>query len=177
MALIQNKMMKRGDRVTLKFLARGDVTAKKLTYVCKESTDLTADRLIEKRNTLAGGSVSEMAATYDLNTEKTEILVEILSSNTQDLTPSAYPHDIEAVQVDNPLIKETIIEGTLTLAVDVQTPFDGFTLPTGAKRFLPIDANDANVGDLIQCTWDSEAQKNVFSFISIAQLKSQLGII
>lgn len=175
--LTQNKAMKRGDRVTLKFVASGNIVQTKLSFVMKESTEITADRIIEKRNSLAGGSAKELSATFDESLQKTVILVEILTADTNLLPAGTYPFDIESVSMIDASDVHTPIDGKLVITADVQTPLDGWTYPKGAKRFAQVDASLFNNGDFIQAVWNPELQQMVFKPLSMIDLRKLLGLI
>jgi hypothetical protein len=137
----------RGDTKDLTFVISGDVTARELFFTTKASTTPTGSRLIEKANTLGGGDATELEASYA--SPDTTITVHILPVDTDDLQQTLLYADIESVDAADATDVLTIANGTLTLDVDVRTPFDGSALPADAERYVPVLASDYTDGDVI----------------------------
>lgn len=134
----------RGDSKTLSFSYAGDITAQSLSFVVKADKGLTSSRLIQKLNSVAGGSVSEIKTTYDDDAQSTEIEVYLEAEDTQDLTNKILVYDLLLGSAN------TIYMGNLYLEGDVQTPYDGTNLPTSnAVRYMPIYAADVADGQYI----------------------------
>lgn len=127
---------KRGDSASLKIILDSDYSSHTLSFVVKESTDLTADRLIEKLT-------ASMIITYDTDADKSIILIPIEPEDTADLEAKEYLWDLLSVAED-----KTIAGGAFSLIADVQTPFDGFALPESAVRFQQVDAANGAVNDI-----------------------------
>ena len=165
--------IKRGDPKELIFYCPGNLSTYKIIFVVKANKVLTSNRLIQKKNTAAGGSGSELIA--EVSGNETKITVKLEAADTQDFTALKYDYDITAQPADDSTDPETIEGGIINIDQDVQTPYDGFDLPVSATRFLQVDASNGLVGDLIQITTDDNGDR-VFSFITIEELKTQLGI-
>lgn len=155
----QNLTVIRGDQQKINFVIYEDLTASLLSFVVKENKEFTSDRLIEKK--------SPQGISIIVSADVTTITVTLEPADTQDLTGRYYVYDI--VQDDY----TTLVSGTITLIGDVQTPFDGFATPETAKRFITIDVEDSEIGDIIQTQFNSLGNKK-FTFISLTELKSQL---
>lgn len=104
----------------------GDWTDHKLTWVVKSDISAT-ERLITKKNTLAGGSDDELEAV--LNNGSTEIYISVQATDTQTFTATKYDHDCIAVDNTDATIEQTIFKGVMLVHLDVQTPFDSSAVP------------------------------------------------
>ena len=144
----KNYEILRGDPANLICYVPGDVTTQKLIFVVKASKDLTGDRLIEKKNTAAGGSDDEIIITYANG--KTKITVKLLKEDTQDFIETTYYHDTTSQPIGNATDPVTVSGGTLTIDKDVQSPFDGTNLPAAAERLVPILASQLTAGKLLK---------------------------
>ena len=164
----------RGDKTDFSFVVTGDHTARKLRFVVKADKTITGDRLIEKKNTLFGGSDAELEAAYSSTTGKTTITVHILEDDNSDFANSKYYFDIVSISNTDPDDTETIVKGTINNNFDVQTDYDGTNLPSSATRYVNLDASEAEVGDMVQCQLVGGVK--TFVLITIADLKTQLGI-
>jgi len=162
-----NLKYKRGTKGTVLIQLSGDHTGRELIFVVKETSELTANRIIEKKK-----SLSEITAVYDSDVDTTDITVQIEAEDTADLTAANYPWDIDSVSTDD---VKTPDGGYFTLLGDVQTPFDGFSLPSGATRFLQIDARDF-LADIMIIT-DTKDGVMVFRTITLEELKQKLNQI
>lgn len=138
----------RGDPKELIFYAPGNISAQKIIFVVKADKVLTSNRLIEKKNTLAGGNDNQLMATYANG--KTRITIKLLKEDTQDFTAETYYHDTTAQPTDNSTDPVTISGGELTIDQDVQTPFDGTNLPATAERYLSVLASQLTAGKLVK---------------------------
>jgi hypothetical protein len=134
----------RGDTKTLTFQVSGDVTASALSFVVKADKVITSSRLIQKLNTVAGGSNSEILASYDSEALVTTISVYIEKIDTQDLTKKFYYYDLLVGT------SSTSHYGTLYLEQDVQTDYDGTDLPADGKRYIPVILSNINNNDFIK---------------------------
>jgi hypothetical protein len=122
--MLQNKEIRRGDDVSLVFATSTDYSTKSIIFITKRDKTLTSARIIEKKNTVAGGSNAE------LEVSASAITVHILEGNTQSLEDEFLYFDIYN-NTDN----ETLFHGKLWILADVQTPYDSGSLPSSE---LPI---------------------------------------
>ncbi len=136
----------RGDKTNLSAIVQGDYSTYKLIFVVKADKELTSDRLIEKKNTLAGGT--GITATY--NGKVTSFVISIDKEDTQDFTNLVYYYDLTATSISDTSNIKTILTGTLNLTFDVQTPYDGTDLPNNATRYLPILPDSFHAGEFIK---------------------------
>jgi len=135
------------DRIEIK--KQGDYTQHKLTFVVKADKVLTSDRLVEKMNTLAGGSDDGIEATLDAD-GYTTFAISLECTDTQDLTLPGYYYDLVAEDADDSTKSVTIASGNLRNEYDVQSPFDGLDLPDTAERLLPILASNFEDQEIIK---------------------------
>lgn len=163
----ENKELVRGDKQSLVFTYSGDLSARKLIFVMKASRSLTASRLIEKKNTAAGGGDTELTATYSASTGLTTITVIILKANTSALSAQTYYYDITSEAAGDAADHTTILTGKAYLIADVQTPTDGsvvINLDTSRIRYV-------YPGDTVKSVVDAfsdEAIDNVYTVIVFA---------
>jgi hypothetical protein len=132
-----DKEVWRGDYSERTFLVPGNHTARKLIFVVKASKAVTASRLIEKKNDIAGGSTSEIEVSAQGT--MTKIIVKILKANTDALTSAIYYYDITTEHASNDSDHYTICWGNFDLSHDIQTPYDGalvYNVDTSLIRYV-----------------------------------------
>lgn len=165
-----NFLVERGDAYLgddrLEIIIPGDWTTYKLSWAVKETKVITDDKLIWKRNSLAGGSDAELEAV--LEGSNTVIKISLLEADTHDLQVFKNYHDLEATDAVDSDKKKTIAKGEFKIDADVQTGFDGSALPSDAVRFQQLDASNSAVGDLTH-TIEVNGVK-YFEFISPTEL-------
>jgi hypothetical protein len=108
----------------------------------KGSKEITADRIIEKKNVLAGGSIDQIKTTYEDDRNETLLEVYILPADTGDLASTIYYYDVDSVSTSTTSDNEPVAYGEVEIIQDVQTDYDGKDLPEQAKRFLSIDTTN-----------------------------------
>ena len=137
-----NKQIVRGDKAEITWTYSSDISSYEIIFVVKASRDAAAgefsNRLIQKKNTVAGGSDSQLTAVYST---QTTITVKLLPEDTQDLQAKTYYYDIIKRDHADTTDSRTIFSGNFTLIADVQTPFDGLDLPLNATRVIPISSD------------------------------------
>lgn len=123
----QDKKFQRGDKQTLIYKAKGDHSSRKIIFAMKEKINpVTTNRILEKKNTLAGGSESQITASYDPVSGLTTINVLLNKENTQSLTSLFYFADITSESLADAADHITIVPThTLKNLFDVQTDLDG----------------------------------------------------
>jgi len=157
--------IKRGDPIILSLQVNGDITAYKIIFVAKLSTDISAERLIEKKNSVAGGT--DIETTYADGV--TQIDISLTSDDTNYLTTFRLFYDITQQISDDSLEPETIAEEEIRLTADVQTPFDGWAIPNYTTRFQLVNAQDLPADTLIFCKIINS--QKVFTTLTIPELK------
>lgn len=170
-----NFLIERGDAYLdedrLEIRVPGDWTSYKCSWAVKLDKEISSDRLIEKNNTLAGGSNDELELQLEGN--ETVFKISLLNEDSSDFQNPKYFHDLIFVDPNNNAKSKTLAKGEFKVEFDVQTPFDGFATPANAVRFLQVDASSAEIGDLLQVSLSSEGEK-VVGIVTLAELKRQL---
>jgi hypothetical protein len=110
----------------------------------------TADILIQKLNSAAGGDDAQITATYANG--KTKITVKLEKDDTQDFTEEVYSYDITVQPADNSTEPETVAIGELAMIGDVQNDYSGSNLPGSGGRYITIDLVDYDEGDFLIVT-------------------------
>jgi hypothetical protein len=98
-----------------------DVTTRKINFGVK-LTPSDSDRIIDKKNTVDGGSDSEVELT--LSNSVTTIVPKILPSDTQGETTTYCVYEIISVDASDATDKETLFKGNFKLLGDVLRPND-----------------------------------------------------
>ena len=160
--VIQDREIPRGDYIELPFFVPGDHTARKLIFVIKASTDLTASRLVERKNTVAGGGDTELTATAVRNS--TLITVKLLKANTQAFTQDEYYFDVTSEHASTSSDHYTVVHGQLTMDLDVQSPYDGAAVPVVDTSLIRYVYSGQSVKDII-AEFSDEAADKVYGVI------------
>lgn len=129
--MLRNKEIRRGDQVDLTFILDGDVSSDAIVFIAKRDKTLTSARIIEKKNTVAGGGNTELEVAYSSTNLKSTVTVHILEGNTQALTDEFLYFDIYN-NTDN----ETLIHGKMWILADVQSPYDSGSVPSSEIPIL-----------------------------------------
>lgn len=130
------KEVMRGDPREEIIYISGNYSAHRLVFVTKADKVLTSDRLIEKKNTAAGGNDNQLTAVYANG--KTKVTVKLLKTDTQDFSQDTYYYDLTAQIADQSTDPVTLAYGELQLIEDVQTDYDGTNLPADGQRYIPV---------------------------------------
>jgi len=163
--------VKRGDYKELVFKHKGDVTAKILSFVVKLTKDQSSNRLVFKRNTIAGGDTNQISASY--TSPNTTITVKILSSDTWDLNAKLYYYDLVSIEPTDSNKEVTLFDGKFNIPWEVQGPFDGTDLPDNATRITTVSlANATSLYSTI--VWDTTGK--YYYPISLNDFKNLLNI-
>ncbi|MBI1939190.1 MAG: hypothetical protein HYS25_13860 [Ignavibacteriales bacterium] len=126
----------------------GNHSARNLFFTVKESFDITSSRLIEKTS-------PTVTATYNTVTNKTSITLLVSRSDTWDLSAKTYFWDLESQSAIDTNDVVTLLKGNFIVTADVRTPFDNTNLPADANRYLPVFADNFNVGEFVKKVGDS----------------------
>lgn len=129
--MIQNKEIRRGDDVDLIFTLSGDYSSDAIVFIAKRDKTLTSARIIEKKNTIAGGGNIELEVSYDSTLDKSTMTVHILEGNTQSSEDEFLYFDIYN-NTDN----ETLFWGKMWILSDVQGPYDSGSVPSSEIPIL-----------------------------------------
>lgn len=164
----------RGDKTTLNFSVTGNITARKLDFVVKESKYFSSPRLIWKQNTLAGGDSSEVYASYNGTLNRTTVQVTLLPIDTWDLYGEAYVYDLLSTSTTDTNSVVTVYDGVLKILFDVQTPFDGANLPGSGGRITTIALSNGDT-DSSFVMWDDVNE--LYEPVSKATVKSVLDLV
>jgi len=140
----------RGDKTDFSFVVNGNHTERYLRFVVKADKEITSNRLIEKRNQLFGGSDTQLFAEYNEDTNRTTITIHILGNDNSDFKNAKYYYDVVSINPTDLDDTVTIIKGTITNNIDVQTDFDGTDLPGEAQRYMPVIADNFDDQELIK---------------------------
>lgn len=143
---MDKKKLKRGDPQTISFYLSGDKTSDKIIFATKVgngtasngnvNAELTGDRLIEKKNSVAGGSDTQIKTTY--TDDKTKIEIFLFKADTQDFTEPLYYSDVTIQPADLSTDPVTVKTYEHEIIFDVQTDLDGMNLPQQAIRYIPL---------------------------------------
>lgn len=150
----EHKSNVRGDKTTLTWTVSGDISGRKIIWVLKSTKELGSDRLITKKNTLAGGGDSQLTAVYSAVTLLTTITVYLLTTDTYDLVSKKYYYDITSESDSDSADHITILYGDHIIIADVQNPLDGTNYSEDARytSVNPLDYSAKWVGKLSQIT-------------------------
>lgn len=165
----------RGTKQKFILYVPGDVTARKLRFVVKEDKELTTDRLIEKNNTLNGGSDAELKATYSSGQNRTKLEIFKQKIDDGDFANDAYYFDVRSISTTDSADDVRIEQGNIRMDFSVSSDTDGTSLPSSASRWVNLDASEAEVGDVIQCKLVGGVK--VFQLITLTELKQQLDLL
>ena len=171
---IQDLTFNRGDERELNWTLPGNISTEKVYFTVKPDRVLSSSRYVEKKNTLAGGSDTEILVTSDGS--KSSVTVFMLEADTYDLSDLSLVYDLWVEAITPSFTSATYVDGDFTLLADVRTPFDGFAVPSTATRFLQLDADDFTSGSLFQVSTDGGGD-NTFIELTVNNLVTQLGLI
>lgn len=160
--VIQNREIYRGDYIPMPFFVPGDHTARKLIFVLKDSTTITDTRLVEKKNTAAGGGDSQITAVAVR--DSTLITVYILKANTAELTEDEYYFDITSEHASTASDHYTVVRGTISLLQDVQTPTDGAVV-TNIDAAQVRNVYSGNTVKAVIAEFSDESASKVYSVL------------
>lgn len=171
----------RGDPRELSIYLVNDYSAHKISFGVKagELSNMlnlaTADILIQKLNSAAGGDDDQITATYANG--KTKITVKLEKDDTQDFTEGIYSYDITVQPADNSTEPETIAIGELAMIGDVQTDYDGTDLPSDAERYVAVLVSDITDGYFVKRSGASFVGYDLASVISASHSHSNKALL
>ncbi len=88
--MFKNLEIKKGNAQAIKFYYDGDISSKKMTFVCKETKSPSADAVILKKTLNNGGDDTQVYITYDPDKRQSLIKVFLIQSDTIDATSNIY---------------------------------------------------------------------------------------
>jgi len=169
--IVKDISVYRGDSTRIEFKASGNITAKGITFVVKLTKSFSSPRLIQKKNTIAGGSSFEIITSY--SAPQTKVTVILGPDDTQDLTGTTYYYDIVAADAGALESYSTFNYGIFKIIQDIQTPFDGTALPNDGTRITTVSlANATSLYSTI--VWDTTGK--YYYPISLNDFKTLLNI-
>lgn len=137
---VQNVYVVRGDTKQLVFNYSGNIASTAITFIAKTGPNFIDPRIIQKKNTAAGGDDTQITAVY--NAPYTTIRVFIDPEDTEDLSGYSFYYDITSAST-------TVFRGDFKLWYDVSTPYDGTLLPGSGVRITTVALeNGENDGDI-----------------------------
>lgn len=113
---------------TLIVYVTGDHVARKLSFVCKKDRNPASPIILQKDNTLNGGSDAEVLAEYleDTLPYKTRITIFFLANDTNTTVWNVLQFDLTSINADDPLDIETLVTGRIVREQNVSvTPVGG----------------------------------------------------
>lgn len=132
----------RGDAKEFEFSFYGDVTADELLFVVKASDSISDLRLIQKKNTVAGGSQDEIVTTY--KKPFTKIKVKFIPIDTEDLLRNRYYFDLTRTNPADSTDHTHLFIGYLNMQPTISTPGDGSNVPLDGTRFYFVGLDSSN---------------------------------
>lgn len=169
--ITKNFLIERGDAYLfedrLEIRVPGDWTTYKCTWVVKLNKKESSDRLIEKNNVSAGGSNYEIETILDGG--ETVFKISLLGENTSNFREPKYYHDLVVVDAVDSTKTKTIAKGDFKINYDIQTPFDGFVIPSENIQYQVVQAADGGVGDIVMINAAGKCE-----FTSLSNLKMML---
>ena len=123
--IVSKKTMYRGELTTLILIVDGDFTDRKAEFIARVSRELGADIYIGKKNTLAGGSTSQIDEVLVTSTtpNKTKFQVVLGPSDTEDLTLLKLYFDFDSIDAVDISDRQTLFTGVLYVNPDVNSPY------------------------------------------------------
>lgn len=140
-----------------------------------ESDELTAGLIWQKKNTLAGGSDSEVIVTYDENRKTSDFEITLLREDTESLSEDKYYISLSSIDVDDEEDDVTLVTADFILKPSGYGVFSGFELPSEVTSFFQLDASAGEEFAIAQVALDGNGKKYM-KMITLDELKTQLGI-
>ncbi len=163
----QSVSVMRGDRTVLYFTVTTDYSSNfDVEFVVKATSDPSANRLIQKQNSDAGGDSSQIYVTSD------SIQVTITTNNTLNWAARNYYYDI-VIEANGGGETDTItiFQGSFTVLQDISSPTDG-TVPGSIPVYIvALDTPDTSPSFLI-----GQDSDNSWDVTSLVNFKDTIGI-
>jgi len=123
--IVSKKTMYRGELTTLILIVEGDYTGRKTEFIARDSRELGADIYIQKKNALAGGSVSEIDEVLidSVTPNKTKFQVILGPSDTENLSLQKLYFDFDSIDETDISDRQTLFTGVLYINPDVNSPY------------------------------------------------------
>lgn len=160
----QNRILLRGDYSALTWEYSGDLRDRKIIFVVKAKRELSAVRVIERKNTNAGGSNSQLKVDYTSSINISTITVYLTPLLTAYLTAKDYYYDITSESPTDSNDHITIFHGKFILQHDIQSPYDGATVPVIDTSLIRHVYPGQSVADVI-ASFSDEASDKVYSIL------------
>ncbi len=158
----------RGDRAVLYFTVTTDYSSNfDVEFVVKATSDPSANRLIQKQNSDAGGDSSEVYVTSDT------IQVTITTNNTLNWAARNYYYDI-VIEANGGGETDTItiFQGSFTVLQDISSPTDG-TVPGSIPVYVvALDTPNASPSFLI-----GQDSDNSWDVVSKSAFRDTIGLV
>lgn len=149
--------MYKGDYTVLQLQSKVDYSQDSVLFVVKPDRQDSSARLIERRSIYAGGSTSEISFSGK------NILIKLLTSNTEGLAAATYVYDLSADSV-------TIFTGYLKIIDEVSGRADG--VPTRTPYYI-VALDTPNVDNTFLIGQDST---NIWYRRTVSDTRAILGI-
>jgi len=165
----QDVTLYRGDKTTLTFSVKGDLTGLKLYFTVKQARVDSLLRKIERRNLLAGGDSAQIYAAY--TSPNTTLFVTIRKIDTWDLPSGKYVYDVESVNPADSMDMQTYLTGNFNIKSDVRTPWDGTNLPDSGRTWFVLGEGNTNqdfaIYDAVLGHWIPISKDSVVELLAI----------
>lgn len=112
-----------GDNTTFQFLTSTDISTSRLLFVVKANDVIYSARLIEKKNTIYGGSDSEIKSEY-YKAGRYRTFVYLEGSDTDTLDAEFYHYDLVKIDPTDSTIQVTLYTGRIQFKHQIQSPYD-----------------------------------------------------
>lgn len=123
--IVSKKLMYRGGLATLILIIEGDWTDRKAEFIARVSRELGSDIYISKKNTLAGGSTSQIDEVLitSITPNKTKFQVVLLPADTEDMSLLKLYFDFDSIDAADLSNRQTLATGVLYVNPDVNSPY------------------------------------------------------
>jgi hypothetical protein len=153
----------RGARHVVTVFINGDYSLYKIWLTAKAIDSITADRIIELKNDLAGGT--SITVTKVGTRTKLEFIFD--ATDTQDRTEDVLYYDVVAQLNSDPEV--TLIEKSeIELLGDVRTPYDGTDLPEDGERYFPILISEIGAGKVPKVNAEADDVEGILVYTTAA---------
>lgn len=113
-----------------------DVSADKIYFTVKKERVDSLDRLIYRRNLLAGGDAEQITATYSSPNTTVEVFVRRIDN--WDLAPGIYQYDLISVDADDSNLVVPLYTGAFKIKENVLNAWDGTNLTDSGRTYFVL---------------------------------------
>lgn len=146
-----------------------DVSTDKLYFTVKKERVDSLDRLIYRRNLLAGGADDQISASYSSPNSTVNVFVRRIDN--WDLKPGIYQYDLISVDASDSNIVIPLYTGAFKIKENVLNAWDGTNLPDSGRTWFVLGEgkyqNDFAVYDSISGRWLPITVDSVIKLLSI----------